>query len=95
MCRFLGEFHLTEEKGNCVLVFLPGIVEIDHLFSLFSEKSWTFLEILVLHSIIEHEDQMKVFAPIPDGVTRVVLATNIAESSITIPQGICSNHFIF
>ncbi len=44
------------------------------------------IEMTVLHSLLEREDQMRIFDPIPSGVTRLILATNIAESSITIPQ---------
>ena len=44
------------------------------------------MSVLILHSLVEGEEQLKVFEPIPPGHTRVVLATNIAESSVTIPD---------
>lgn len=44
------------------------------------------MQLMVLHSLIEKEDQMLAFTPLMPEVTRVVLATNIAESSITLPQ---------
>lgn len=41
--------------------------------------------ILPLYSLLSTEEQAKVFAPIPDGHRLIVVATNIAETSITIP----------
>jgi len=43
------------------------------------------LQILVLHSLVDEVDQMKVFDPLLPGQTRVILSTNIAESSVTVP----------
>ncbi|XP_056021255.1 ATP-dependent RNA helicase TDRD9-like isoform X2 [Ostrea edulis] len=81
------------EDRNCakyrgtVLVFLPGMVEIDdvhdHLMALVKNNN---LKIIPLHSTITVEEQSRVF-DIPDnGQRKVILSTNIAESSITVPD---------
>ena len=41
--------------------------------------------ILPLYSLLSTDEQAKVFAPVPDGHRLIVVATNIAETSITIP----------
>ena len=72
-----------------VLVFLPGLTWIDdlygHLNRHFLSDHSKQVEMYAIHSTTEREDQQSVFNPLSPGVTRVVLATNIAESSITIP----------
>ncbi|CAG7723698.1 unnamed protein product, partial [Allacma fusca] len=40
--------------------------------------------LLPLHSTITNEDQQKVFQPVPKAHRKIILATNIAESSITV-----------
>ena len=43
------------------------------------------VRILPLYSLLSAEDQAKVFAPVPEDHRLIVIATNIAETSITIP----------
>lgn len=45
-----------------------------------------YMSLIVLHSMVEKEDQMRAFEPLEPYVTRLVLSTNIAESSITLPM---------
>lgn len=87
----LLEALLVYIKGTgipgAVLVFLPGwnliFAMMKHLQNhpTFGGSSYC---ILPLHSQIPREDQRRVFQPVPDHVTKVILATNIAETSITI-----------
>ena len=41
--------------------------------------------VLPLYSLLSTEEQAKVFAPVPEGSRLIVVATNIAETSVTIP----------
>eukprot|EP00095_Tigriopus_kingsejongensis_P001771 maker-scaffold339_size202159-snap-gene-1.20 protein:Tk01771 transcript:maker-scaffold339_size202159-snap-gene-1.20-mRNA-1 annotation:"atp-dependent rna helicase tdrd9" len=77
------------EPKPSVIVFLPGEAEILRV------KQWLKQDgvaeqlkwrILVLHSRIPLEDIDLVFDPAPLGFRKVILATNVAESSITIPD---------
>ncbi|KAI6646686.1 tudor domain containing protein 9 TDRD9, partial [Oopsacas minuta] len=71
-------------KGT-VLVFLPGLPEIITVDKVISD-SCTNVIVLPLHSTIGVEEQQKVFVKPPEGYRKVILSTNIAESSITVPD---------
>ena len=43
------------------------------------------VRILPLYSMLSADEQAKVFSPVPDDTRLIVIATNIAETSITIP----------
>jgi hypothetical protein len=71
------------ELGTAVLVFVAGIAEIDDFISSF--EGLDRYRLVCIHSQIPLEEQQKAFEPAsPDAVT-VILATNAAESSITLP----------
>ncbi|CAK9807014.1 ATP-dependent RNA helicase DHX30 [Anthophora plagiata] len=73
----------TKPPGG-ILCFLPGWKEIKHLHKLLENTKINNLLILPLHSKLANADQQKIFAPVPHDVTKIILATDIAESSITI-----------
>ncbi|KAL6091059.1 hypothetical protein STEG23_027253, partial [Scotinomys teguina] len=77
----------TLNVPGAVLVFLPGW-NLIYTMQKHLENNSHFgshrYQILPLHSQIPREEQRKVFDPVPDGVTKVILSTNIAETSITI-----------
>ena len=58
---------------------------------MFSGHNWTStnplvpMHILPLYSLLPNEQQMKVFQPAPLGTRMVIIATNVAETSLTIP----------
>ncbi|KAL3698119.1 hypothetical protein R1sor_012195 [Riccia sorocarpa] len=81
--------HIDDEgEPGAVLVFLPGMGEIQFLWDRLavsrrfsgSASEW----LLPLHSSVASSDQRRVFQTPPKGLRKVVLATNIAETSITI-----------
>nr|KAG5703072.1 hypothetical protein BaRGS_016233 [Batillaria attramentaria]KAG5706592.1 hypothetical protein BaRGS_005662 [Batillaria attramentaria] len=72
---------------GAVLVFLPGwnlIFMLQKHLEMSPEFGSQRYRVLPLHSQIPREEQRKVFEPVPDGVTKIILSTNIAETSVTI-----------
>ncbi|KAH6644153.1 P-loop containing nucleoside triphosphate hydrolase protein [Boeremia exigua] len=77
--------------SKAVLVFLPGIAEIRQLNDMLTGhqsfgSNWL---IYPLHSTISSEDQQAAFQLPPPGVRKIVIATNIAETGVTIPDITC------
>ena len=74
--------------SGAILVFLPGWQEISEtdliLKSISPFNNNQKYMILPLHSGIPSKDQRKCFAHPPNGVRKIILATNIAETSVTI-----------
>ncbi|XP_068846548.1 ATP-dependent RNA helicase DHX29 isoform X2 [Capricornis sumatraensis] len=74
---------------GAVLIFLPGLAHIQQLYDLLSTDRRFFSErykVIALHSILSTQDQAAAFTVPPQGVRKIVLATNIAETGITIPD---------
>ncbi|MFP7726424.1 ATP-dependent helicase HrpB [Lysobacter sp. D1-1-M9] len=82
------EHALAEHPGD-VLVFLPGQREIARTQQTLAQLSplpaGEGVEILPMHGELPVEQQSRVLQPGPEGTRRVVLATNVAESSVTLP----------
>ena len=83
------QIHLTEPEGD-VLLFLTGQEEIDFACQSLYErmkglgKNVPELIILPVYSALPSEMQSRIFEPVPPGKRKVVVATNIAEASLTI-----------
>ena len=78
---------LIVSKGipGAVLIFLPGWNIITAMMQYLQKCILgNQLHVLPLHSQLSREEQRRVFGPVPDGVRKIILSTNIAESSITI-----------
>lgn len=72
------------ENGGDVLVFLPGIREINKVEAFLSRNTWgKDFEILSLFADQKEDKQRKIFSKTLK--SKIVLATNVAESSVTIP----------
>lgn len=77
------DFELEyENKTGGILIFLPGVGEISRACRELS--AFSSLHVLPLHASLETREQKRVFASPPPGKRKVVVATNVAETSITI-----------
>ena len=80
-------------ENGATLIFLPGIGEIqtlrDRLISsrIFGDSK-RFL-VLALHSSVSSTEQKKAFETPKSGVRKIILSTNISETSVTIPDVVC------
>ncbi len=75
---------LREEAGSC-LVFLPGAGEIRRVAAALGERLRDpDVDVLTLHGTLERAEQDRAIQPAAPGRRKVVLATAIAETSLTI-----------
>ncbi len=75
--------ELARTGSGDVLVFLPGEREIRETAELLRKHHPKGAEILPLYARLSFEEQDRVFKP--HGARRIVLATNVAETSLTVP----------
>lgn len=73
---------LREETGD-ILVFLPGAGEINRVFDLLTQEL-SDVELYPLYGDLPFKKQQEAILPHPSGKRKVVLATSIAETSLTI-----------
>jgi len=75
---------LRAEQGS-LLVFLPGAAEIRHTETLLKERvADKSVDIVALFGALDAREQDRAISPAPAGRRKVVLATSIAETSLTI-----------
>ncbi|CAI4215280.1 unnamed protein product [Parascedosporium putredinis] len=83
------QIHTTQDKGD-ILVFLTGQDEIEAAEQQLTDTARKLgnrikeLIICPIYANLPSELQAKIFEPTPEGARKVVLATNIAETSLTI-----------
>jgi ATP-dependent RNA helicase TDRD9 len=92
-----SEYENISSVRSAVLIFLPGIGEIEAMHKALIDFETNavhknYWHILPLHSRITSEEQSRVFQPISSlppnfrHFRKIILSTNIAESSITVPD---------
>lgn len=89
LCVMIDGRLLDQKNTGSILIFLPGIMEINKCIRKIEDEydhkgldCWC----LPLHSTLSSKDQTRVFRKAPVGKRKIVVSTNIAETSITIPD---------
>lgn len=74
------------KAGGAVLIFCPGAPEIYDLLEAFAAGGIDDRRFVIipLHGLLEDKQQDEIFRPPPYGKRKVIIGTNIAESSITV-----------
>jgi pre-mRNA-splicing factor ATP-dependent RNA helicase DHX16 len=88
------QIHVSQPLNGDILVFLTGQEEIETAAEILTQRTQNLgsrikeLMICPVYANLPSEQQAKIFEKTPKGTRKVVLATNIAETSLTI-DGIC------
>ncbi|KAL9062194.1 MAG: hypothetical protein Q9157_009137, partial [Trypethelium eluteriae] len=83
------DIHTQEDEGD-ILIFMTGREEIDRVIEMITDralslpKSTSAILTLPLYAGLSTEQQMYVFEPAPENTRKIIVATNIAEASVTI-----------
>ncbi|KAM7349281.1 putative ATP-dependent RNA helicase DHX57 [Cochliomyia hominivorax] len=87
--KYIVEGEHDWPREGTILIFLPGLQEIQTVHealldsNMFGPRSNKYI-LVPLHSTLSSEEQAAVFRPAPKGKRKIVLSTNIAETSVTI-----------
>mmetsp|Transcript_10759 Transcript_10759/g.14008 ORF Transcript_10759/g.14008 Transcript_10759/m.14008 type:complete len:1072 (+) Transcript_10759:95-3310(+) len=88
------QVHITQPLPGDLLIFLTGQEEIETCAEILAQRTRGLgskireLIICPIYSTLPSDQQAKIFEPTPPGARKVVIGTNIAETSLTI-DGIC------
>lgn len=75
--------YIRKNRGEgAILCFLPGWDDIMKVKKLLPHLNDGF--VLCLHSRLQDSEQRKIFSRAPPGIRKIILATNIAETSVTV-----------
>jgi ATP-dependent helicase HrpB len=75
---------VKQKTPRGVLVFLPGQAEILRVAALLKERDLTEVNVNLLYGALPHKEQQQAVKPIKSDECRIILATDIAETSLTI-----------
>lgn len=87
--QLVKQLILNNEVGSdgSILVFMSGAPEISNAIeTIVKITRGMAVQTLPLHGGLQSKDQNLVFKPAPKGTTKVIVSTNVAETSITIPD---------
>jgi ATP-dependent helicase HrpB len=73
-----------QQHQGSVLVFLPGVADIKYLAEQLADKLPASKQVNPLYGELDIKQQQQAIAPSPEGIDKIVLSTNIAETSLTI-----------
>ena len=76
--------QVFDKHQHDFLVFLPGAADINKAAQYLSQHFASEVEVLKLFSELSKNEQQQALLPHPQGKRKIVLATNIAETSLTI-----------
>ncbi|XP_063701962.1 3'-5' RNA helicase YTHDC2-like [Culicoides brevitarsis] len=84
LCKLISHIHRNKPNGS-ILVFLPGYADIlEQAEKIQTELNANEYRLFMLHSNMQTGDQKGVFNRMTGNIRKIVLATNLAETSITI-----------
>lgn len=92
------KYICENNSDGAILIFLPGVMEIKKCIQRIKEKSCSildFVEIFELHSNLTSKEQSQVFKCMPKGKRKIIVSTNIAETSVTMYFKLTSDDVLF
>ena len=81
--------HMFAIASGTILVFMPGVYEINKLCKLLeihSKMTTKQLKLIPLHGNLSSIEQKKIFQSVDNHIIKIIISTNVAEASITIPD---------
>jgi ATP-dependent RNA helicase DHX36 len=88
LCHVIHHIHTEKPKDGSILVFLPGYEDIlEQKEQIEKNIKMDHFQLFVLHSGVNETDiseQSRVFERMPSGVRKIILSTNISQTSLTI-----------